>query len=586
YSGYGISGTITDETTGEPVKATIFVNDYFPCYNDLNNGDYHKYLLPGTYNILVKANGYDEKLVEGVVVTAENSTISDITLTPSENKNFAYKVVSCQIPDNNTADLGFTPNIIGEPDGNAYSIGKSGWIVFDMLNAVEDGPGPDISIVESDTPESFTLYIGETLDGPWHEVGTGTGTTAFDIASSGLPSSRFFKIKDNSSGSSNVLGAGFDFDGAIALEHSDGPYIVSMGYSIDDSTGNNDNRIDPGETVTINIDLKNGGNEVASNLLMNLSYESVFVTIDNTEFSLEQLNVDEEYSVSFQLTAEENTPPATIFNLALHIAVENSTNSFDYEYQFMIAGFLIEEYFTSFPPEGWAIEGGSNWCSGSSNNAGGTAPEAMFNWNPSTVGDQYLISPAINTNGKTKLFLEFKQMINYYGAGYELFLVSSSDKENWNVITEFENSASVPATTETIEITNSDVGSETFYVAWLFSGDSYQINYWYVDDVIMTGENGSGTEEGNIVENFELIGNYPNPFNPETNIRFINNISGKMEFTVFNSNGQLVYNDIKDLRSIGMNTIKFDGSSLNSGVYFYSIKMNSVEHYGKMMLLK
>ena len=45
----------------------------------------------------------------------------------------------------------------------------------------------------------------------------------------------------------------------------------------------------------------------------------------------------------------------------------------------------------TFPPTGWTIDAhATNWSANSSNNAGGTAPEARFNWSPQFVGDSRL----------------------------------------------------------------------------------------------------------------------------------------------------------------------------------------------------
>ena len=67
YSGYGLDGTITDINTGNPIAGVVFVNDYFPTFSDGTAGDYHKYVLPGTYSITVVANGYETQTVDNIV---------------------------------------------------------------------------------------------------------------------------------------------------------------------------------------------------------------------------------------------------------------------------------------------------------------------------------------------------------------------------------------------------------------------------------------------------------------------------------------------------------------------------------------
>ena len=150
---------------------------------------------------------------------------------------------------------------------------------------------------------------------------------------------------------------------------------------------------------------------------------------------------------------------------------------------------LINEDFSStFPPTDWTITGGTNWQSHDDNLAGGTAPEAEFNWSPSNDGVQRLISKTVNTSGINEIELEFKHYINHYASGasnYELRLETSSDGSLWNTIATFP-PANQAATTENITISNSDVGSATFRIAFVFDGDSFDINYWDIDDVLLT----------------------------------------------------------------------------------------------------
>src|SRR5512138_596490 len=71
----------------------------------------------------------------------------------------------------------------------------------------------------------------------------------------------------------------------------------------------------------------------------------------------------------------------------------------------------------SFPPAGWTIDAHStNWSAAASINAGGSAPEAFFNYSPSFTGQSRLISPPVNTTGKTSVNVMFRHMLDYYSA--------------------------------------------------------------------------------------------------------------------------------------------------------------------------
>ena len=146
---------------------------------------------------------------------------------------------------------------------------------------------------------------------------------------------------------------------------------------------------------------------------------------------------------------------------------------------------------------GWTATGGTNWGVAQSKNAGGTAPELVFNWSPSTVALQRYISPEINTTGYTSLNLTFMSMINHYGGDYSLSIETTSDGgTTWNTVWTHE-PASMPSTFIPVVIDNDDIGAENFQFAYVFDGDSYNINYWYIDDVILTDEEvpGRGSSE-------------------------------------------------------------------------------------------
>jgi len=96
-----------------------------------------------------------------------------------------------------------------------------------------------------------------------------------------------------------------------------------------------------------------------------------------------------------------------------------------------------------------------------------------------------------------------------------------------------------------------------------------------------------------IVEIFELIGNYPNPFNSSTNIRFrINHdFNGIVIVKIYNSIGQVVKLLSIHVNGAGMYEVMWSGDLYNdqlasSGTYFYTLDFGDALLVGKMILLK
>jgi len=100
-------------------------------------------------------------------------------------------------------------------------------------------------------------------------------------------------------------------------------------------------------------------------------------------------------------------------------------------------------------------------------------------------------------------------------------------------------------------------------------------------------------EDDFIINNSELIiSNYPNPFNPETTIKFSIPEKSKIELTIYNIKGQkiktLIHNEFaKGSHSIVWNGDDESGKPVSSGVYLYKLNVNGkTEAVKKCLLLK
>ncbi|MBP9211768.1 MAG: T9SS type A sorting domain-containing protein [Bacteroidetes bacterium] len=85
---------------------------------------------------------------------------------------------------------------------------------------------------------------------------------------------------------------------------------------------------------------------------------------------------------------------------------------------------------------------------------------------------------------------------------------------------------------------------------------------------------------------YGLDQNFPNPFNPVTNISFRLPVSGRVNISVYDILGKNVRTLVDEERSAGEYTVPFDASSLASGIYFYKIRTGVYTATKKMTLLK
>jgi len=338
YSAYGIRGFVRDATNGKPLQAAVFIDDFFPVYSDSLVGDFQKFVLSGTYSATAVADGYQKMTIENIVVNDQDYTQINFLMTPADTPDrYAYRVISCQIPGNNFLDEGNTPAVIGSPDQVFYSLGKSGWIVIEMSKAILDLSGNDIIVYEGDnSPEGYDIYAGNTMDGPWIQIGSGIGTQEFDLSVTGLNQARYFKIKDDGDGPSSGMDAGFDLDAIKNPFQNWGVYLLLTDSWIDDSAGNGNGRIDPGENVLLKVIIENFGNMDAMTTTGTLTTTNPYLTITQNTYHFGNILQGESAEGSFELYADFSSPAGETAEFNLNLSSNNGLYTFDFPLQYFI----------------------------------------------------------------------------------------------------------------------------------------------------------------------------------------------------------------------------------------------------------
>jgi hypothetical protein len=125
------------------------------------------------------------------------------------------------------------------------------------------------------------------------------------------------------------------------------------------------------------------------------------------------------------------------------------------------------------------------------------------------------------------------------------------------------------------------------------SGVSYSYRLTSVDlggarrvytDVVRTAS--VTTSSASTLSGFQLVGNYPNPFNPTTSIVFNLAEAAHTTLKVYDITGKEVATLLNGNLSAGAHTVNFAGSSLPSGNYFYTLTSGSFSSTKKMTLMK
>jgi hypothetical protein len=90
----------------------------------------------------------------------------------------------------------------------------------------------------------------------------------------------------------------------------------------------------------------------------------------------------------------------------------------------------------------------------------------------------------------------------------------------------------------------------------------------------------------NAPEKFALYQNFPNPFNPSTNIKFDIAVTSNVKITVYDVLGKVVDVLVNQQLEAGTYNITYTNAQLASGMYFYELKTGDFKYIKKMTLVK
>ena len=343
--------------------------------------------------------------------------------------------------------------------------------------------------------------------------------------------------------------------------------------------------IEPGDTRSFDFTVTNNGHSSANGISADLTITGVFSEITETTSIASSLAIGavshNEYSVAF----DDLTPHGTTAFFDLNVTGDKDIDT-HYLISEVIGG---PENFESgvFPPVGWSnyiLGDGPGWIETTSKSNSPT--HSIFHDDDQVANnciDWFVLPMKTLSNGASISFYEENTYVPSYYEHHGLWISTGSGN---------------PADGDFVLITEFDEDSDGFiervvdlsgysgecYLAFKYTGD--YMSEWWIDDILVSGLTASGIYDyEKLPLNTTLYQNYPNPFNPETTIKYYLVNNAKVDLVIYNAKGEQVYNTgLKNVLA-GKHTITFDGSSLNSGVYFYNLIVNGKNIQNKKMLL-
>jgi hypothetical protein len=229
---------------------------------------------------------------------------------------------------------------------------------------------------------------------------------------------------------------------------------------------------------------------------------------------------------------------------------------------------------------------------------------------------KWLITPEIYLDQDTDFYLTFDLAhTSYFSADFPggiaandkrfKVLISSDEGNIWSsfdILAEWNNVGAnrvlnaIPRTGENIFICLADysgIKKIAFYTESLFENTD---SYIHIDNVTIHQYPTSIGDFTVCAPKTELLGNFPNPFNPQTTIQFSLSFGegrgeGFVKIDVYNVRGQRVRTLVNDMYSTGEHSVVWNGMddsgrTVGSGIYFYSMRVGEYHLTNRMLLLK
>lgn len=125
------------------------------------------------------------------------------------------------------------------------------------------------------------------------------------------------------------------------------PENLITSYYIDDAGGNQNNSLDPGETVELHVSGENAGSSTANDLVLLFSSDEPWITIENSAVEIGILFPGETFDAIFTMHIDEYTPQGTVLLTNFHLDCPAGDWYYDaHQSWLMSVGIQLEDFET------------------------------------------------------------------------------------------------------------------------------------------------------------------------------------------------------------------------------------------------
>ncbi len=353
-------------------------------------------------------------------------------------------------------------------------------------------------------------------------------------------------------------------------------YGMDLGeIEILDPTGNNNGLIDPGETVDVEITLKNIGIYEATDIFAEYICNDPYVLINSASLDFGNIAPGEEAQATINLAVEEFTPVGHAIPGELAIDCLSNGNNFDYSFDMDLkVGLIVEDFETGdFSSFEWEFGGDADWAITTS-----TVYEGTYSAKSGTIGDQseseLILDVEVVSDGEISFYYKVSSEATY---DYLRFYIDGTQMGEWEGDTGWEQ-------------VSYDVSAGTHTFKWAYEKD-YSVSggqdcAWIDWIELPLYDESVGLHNSNLTE--QDLNCYPNPFTQQTNINFTLAKESDAQIRILEINGQMVW-DLILKEGSGKHSIIWDGCNVSGvkvqpGIYFIEFYVNQTKQSTRKLI--
>ena len=461
------------------------------------------------FNSIITETGEAELIISGYNCLP---TFFPITIIPNEG---SYVILNnFEVIDDN--------NNIPEYDENiSLNIALENIGLEDAINVYAILSTEDEFITIIDGEENVGTILGETIV---------TIENAFELQiANNIPDQHQINFQLEISGNSYETWYSY-FDITV-----NAPNLLVENIIFDDSSGNNNGIIDPGETFTITIPTYNIGHATSPVAIASLTCNNDLITIENDFYELGPIEPESFSNAVFTATASDDIAQGTPITFNYEVIAEEYYVQYDFTH---IVGLIIEDFETGdFSAFDWEFEGDADWTISLD------AYEGVFCTQSGNIGSWQSTSLLIELNVLVDDEISFWKKVSCeddpYSDNYDYiaFFIDGVEQDRWDGEIDWSEE-------------NYSVASGNHIFKWKYLKDGYVSSgsdCAWIDYIIFPPNNelfSVEDEPGHQIE-FGLFQNYPNPFSFCTTISFnlatnYTNLHEQAQIKIYNIKGQIL----------------------------------------------